>query len=100
MERYWTLVEAVGAEALGSISGIGANGEDGLGVEMRSLRLRGVSNVDRAHEVGWPADKVPGGEISYRETRRTVKHIASFGQRTLAANDESTARSQEPIRLE
>ncbi|QND59846.1 hypothetical protein [Mesorhizobium huakuii] len=45
------------------------------------------------------ATNLPGGEISYRETRHTVKQRVSVGQRTLASNDDSDTRTQAPLRL-
>jgi len=102
--RYESLVDTTGAEPVGSnlhFDGVlagsaGSSGDEaGLGVEMRSLGLHGVRDVDRAHKAGWPGDKVPGGNISYREARRSVQNlIIGMGHRTLTASDDTTTKSQ------
>lgn len=102
--RYRSLVTATGTEPIGSsfrFDGVraGAAGssvdEMGLGVEMRSKKLDGVGDVDRAHKAGWPSNSVPGGNISYRETRKSVQQLViSTGHRTIAADEDSNSRSQ------
>ena len=74
--RYDRLFLAVTACPFGIDAGIGADGEDGFGFEHRSLRLKGKRDVDRAAAAGWPGDKVPGGEISYRERRTSTRQAA------------------------
>lgn len=105
--RYESLVDTTGAEPVGSslrfdgvlAGSVGSSSDEaGLGVEMRSLDLHGVRDVNRAYKAGWPSDKVRGGEISYRETRRSVQNLViGMGHRTIAANDDAMARSQSAL---
>jgi hypothetical protein len=85
--RYDQLFRAVTACPFGIDAGIGADGEDGFAVEYRSLRLTGKRDVDRAAAAGWPGDKVPGGEISYRERRTTTRQTIHMGRRVGRSED-------------
>ncbi|RWC09102.1 hypothetical protein [Mesorhizobium sp.] len=97
--RYRLLCEVVGTSPYDDELDIS---EEGIGVENRSLHLSG-KNFDRpfqrAEKGGWRGAMLPGGEISYRETRHTVKQRVSVGQRTNAADDENGTRTQTPLRL-
>lgn len=102
--RYWSLVEKTGAEMVGSnfrFDGVQAGSagssvyETGLSVASRSLTLHGVREVNRAHQAGWPTEQVPGGDISYRESRQSVQQLViGTGHRTVAAGEDSVDRSQ------
>ncbi len=92
--RYRTLVEVVGTSAYDSEFD---GGEEGINVEHRSLHLSGKAFIKSFAKM--TSAKLPGGEISYRETRHTVKQRMSVGQRTNAADPEAGTRTQTPLRL-
>lgn len=92
--RYRLLAEVVGATPFDNEIGMG---EEGINIEVRSLNPAGA-----AFEKSFGAMTstcLPGGEISYRETRRTVKQRVSIGQRTLAGDRDGESRTQVPLRL-
>ncbi|MBI1622574.1 hypothetical protein [Aquamicrobium zhengzhouense] len=76
--RYRDLFDAVFACPFSLDVSIGADGESGIGRAYRDV-LKGAEEVDKAAKAGWPSDKIPGAEISYRERRRTVKQSAHMG---------------------
>jgi hypothetical protein len=92
--RYRTLVEVVGTSAYDDEVDMSA---EGMNVEARSLKLGGKA-FDKSF-AKMTSTRLPGGEISYREQRHTVKQRVSVGQRTMAANDNSETRAQAPLRL-
>ncbi|MBZ9698816.1 hypothetical protein [Mesorhizobium sp. CO1-1-9] len=91
--RYRLLVEVVGTSPFDDEIDMS---EEGMSVQARSLQLCGKA-FERSFN-GMSATKLPGGDISYREQRHTVKQIVSVGQRTNAADDDG-ARTQAPLRL-
>lgn len=97
--RYRLLYEVVGTSLYDDEIDMSA---EGISVENRSLHVSGKNfekPFRRAEQGGWKADALSGGEISYRETRQTVKQRVSVGQRTNAADDENGNRTQTPLRL-
>ncbi|MER8637662.1 hypothetical protein [Mesorhizobium sp. M1365] len=90
VRRYRLLCEVVSACPFHV--NVGGGDEEGVSVEARSLRLSG-ENFDKpfasAARKGWEGTKLAGGDISYRETRRTVKQRLSVGQRASAVSDET-----------
>ncbi|WPZ13622.1 hypothetical protein T8J41_15930 [Nitratireductor rhodophyticola] len=93
--RYRMLVEVVGASPLDAEAGIGE--VEGMNIEARTLKLSGKEF--RKSFAKMTKSKLPGGEIAYKETRRTVKQRVSIGQRTIAANDNGSGGLQVPLRL-
>lgn len=92
--RYRMLCEVVGATPYDDEAGLG---EEGINVEARSLRLSGKA-FDKSFQK-MTAISLPGGEISYREQRHTVKQRVSIGQHTNSVADEDADRTQTPLRL-
>ena len=87
--RYRDLFDAVVACPYSLDVSIGSDGETGIWHEYRSVQ-KGAEEVDKAVKAGWPSDKIPGGEISYRERRRVVRQSAPVGRRT-GVSDEGAA---------
>lgn len=101
VRRYRLLCEV--ANACPFHLSVGGGDEKGVNVENRSLHLDG-DNFDKPFESGakkdWQGTKLAGGEISYRETRRTVKQRLSVGQRASAMSDETVENHRlTPLRL-
>jgi hypothetical protein len=92
--RYRLLYEVVGASPFDDEIGLG---EKGINIEARSLNPGGAAFSNSFNRM--TTTTLPGGEISYREPRQTVKQRVSIGQRTIAANDNSDTRTQAPLRL-
>lgn len=91
--RYRMLADVVGATAFDDEIDMSA---EGMGVEVRSLNPGGAA-FKKSFAKMTDTD-LPGGEISYREQRHTVKQRVSVGQRTNAADDDG-GQSQAPLRL-
>lgn len=85
--RYRDLFDSVMVDPFSIAKDVGTREDSGIGFEYRSLKMSGVKEVDKAAKSGWPGDKIPRGEISYRERRTTSRMESHVGTRAGMSED-------------